>query len=350
MKKGSAHKYWWLLLLIIFNFLYYYLIQYLTSQKSELSQIEIKWEGVGFLFLISLISIWCARFIRLRVNKSEKKNILIKYLKILLYSFLLFIIITACSQVLLEYTLGQNRNLGYILGNLIIYVFLHIIVGNTYIGIEYFKESSSLRQDLHVIEKSKYQTELKILQQQMSPHFLFNNLNSLASLIAQDENKAINYTHALSSIFRHVSQNAKKDIITLNEELDFLSNYMELINFRFGLAYIVNMQLNEINTEKILAIPLALQVIIENVIKHNSGSRKNPLKIDVFTDEDYLIIKNEIRLKTISKNQKSGVGLENLNARYQLVTGSPIIYTSSSDYFTIKLPLIKKIEDDSSNN
>lgn len=350
MKQAMIRKYWWVPLLAIFDLIYYYFIQHLTGPKPGGLLIRIHWEGVFFLFLVSLFSLGCIRWVKGRIARTSTRSIPLKYLQILFYSLALFILLTGSIQFFVEAAAGQQRSLEYILGNLIVYIFLHIIIGNTYIAIEFFRESMSLQQDLILTEKAKTESELKILQQQMNPHFLFNNLNTLVSLIQQDKNKAIGFARDLSTIFRYISQNAKKDLITLREEIDFLVSYVDLLHFRFGTAYSLDLQLEAIDTGRVLVVPLALQVVIENVVKHNSGSRSNPLRIEIVATEHFISIKNEVRPKAVPESVESGIGLKNLQERFGLTTGKHITYGVVDGYFVVQLPVIKSIGDEGLNH
>jgi sensor histidine kinase YesM len=347
MIKEIFRKSWWIVAVWIFIFCYYYLIQVISSPEGLSRDKPIQWEGIFFIFLVSLFSIGCVHLVKKRLDRKPTQNILSKYLKLLLYSFLLFIFITAAIQVSFEYAIGQRRSLSYIIGNGIIYVFLHIIIGNAYIAFAYFRESASLRQYLLLTEKAQMESELKVLQQQMNPHFLFNNLNTLTSLIDQNPEKAIAFTKDLSEVMRYVSQNSQKDFISLQEEIDFLTTYMELMHSRLGKAYMLVIEIGKLNPHNALIIPMTLQLLIENVIKHNSGSRSEPLQIELSADEESLYVKNEIRKKRIAPHQESGLGLKNLQERYLLTTGKNISPGEKNGYFEVKIPIIKKIKDES---
>lgn len=347
MVKSILKKSWWLLLLLVFDFTYYYFIKHITTPKTNSFWIPVRWDGFLFVFLISLLSLACVRWVKSRLDQFKTISIPVKYLQMLIYSFLLFISITAGFQLLIEYLMGQQRSLEYVISNGLVFTFLHAIVGNAYVAIEFFRESSALRENLLRTEKAKTESELKVLQQQMDPHFLFNNLNTLTSLIPQAPEKAVDFTQTLSQLFRYISSSGKKDIISLQEELRFLDHYMELLKIRFGTAYRIVNQLGALPTDRILVVPLVLQVALENVIKHNSGSRSRPLEIIISHQGRFLFIQNEIRKKPGADADKSGIGLINLQERYQLITGHTIQYGASNGCFSVQLPLIKSIDDES---
>lgn len=350
MNAAINKKIWWLPLLLAFDIIYYLFIQFLTSSSLEMFRARLNGMGVIVLFIISLISLACVRWVKARMEKKQFRSVAVKYLQILVYSFLLFILLTAGLQFGIEYAAGQRRSLSYVIGNGLTYVFLHLVVGNAFIALSYFRESSRLREDLILSEKTKTETELRVLQQQMSPHFLFNNLNTLASLIPQDAEKAGRFTRRLSAIFRYFSQNAQKDLVVLSEELNFLDDYMQLMKDRFGKAYLLDTHLEGIHPQDYWIIPVSLQLLIENVIKHNSGDRENPLRADLFVEGDYLCMKNELRPKAQAGQVVSRQGLRNLQERYHLLTGQDIFFGRENDFFLVKLPLIKRIDDENINH
>ena len=181
--------------------------------------------------------------------------------------------------------------------------------------------------------------ELKTLQQNIEPHFLFNNLNVLSSLIEKNPKMPMNFSikwHSFTATFCKPRCGSCFD----QRELDFTQNYLYLLKKRFGAAYNFDWQIpnSEINGQMI--VPTALQSLLENVVKHNAGSRKKPLQICVKLDEQNLIVENEIRPKS-QTTLPSGTGLQNLQARYVLLTENPFEILKSEDIFTVKIPLLK---------
>ena len=349
MLKSIINKYWWILLLFSFDFAYFYFIKHITTPKTDGLWVAINLDGLLFVFLVSLLSLGCVLWVKGRMDKFVTLSIPIKYLQILFFSFVLFLLLTTGFQVSVEYAAGNRRNLEYVISNGLTFTFLHLIVSNAYVAIAFFRESNALKQDLLRAEKAKVESELRVLQQQMDPHFLFNNLNTLASLIPQDSDKAVAFTQGLSQIFRYVSQNGKRDVATLSEELSFIDQYMGLLNFRFGTAYQLCKQLDNLPVDQVLIVPLSLQLLIENVVKHNSGSRSNPLILSITVEDHHIVISNEIRKKALSEEMDSGIGLENLQERYQLRFGQNVDYETKDGYFIVRLPIIKSVEDDSTD-
>lgn len=347
--KTGKRNYIWLLLLLLFDLVFYLFIQLATSPTDAQGNrdIAIHWEAIAFGFFTSLVSLYTVHLVK-GMLKASQGSILARYIRILVFSLFFYVLIVAAFMFGTEYLMGSQRNLGYILGNAIVLIFHHFIVGNAFIAYLYLKESNTLKEELIVTEKMKAELELKALQQQMSPHFLFNNLNTLTSLINPAEEDALTFTKSLASIYRYFTKNAGEDLVSLREELSFIEDYFELMTHRFGSAYRLEIETGTINPTKILLLPMSLQLVVENAIKHNSGDRQNPLLIHMQVTETQVIVKNEIRAKPQpSIETESGTGLKNLDERCRLVIGHGLRHFTKSDHFVVELPLIKQVNDES---
>jgi len=178
----------------------------------------------------------------------------------------------------------------------------------------------------------------KVLQDQVNPHFLFNSLNVLGSLIDLDSEKAKIFTRELSLFFRELLTFKDRDIIPLADEIAFVRRYIYLQQIRFGEALQVYFAANE-KTDG-MVIPLSLQALVENAIKHNEISKLNPLKIVIaITDDHELIVENNLQPKP-QLDETSGTGLNNLANRYNFLTGKEVVITKNGGYFRVILPLI----------
>ena len=190
------------------------------------------------------------------------------------------------------------------------------------------------------------------LKNQLDPHFLFNSLNVLTALIGENPVQAEKFTTKLSKVYRYVLQQKDKDLIPLEEELRFAKSYMELLNMRFegGIIYSIP---ETVSNPELKIVPLSLQLLLENAVKHNVITSDNPLKIKIYEDNGFLSVENNINLKgTIGKSTK--VGLKNINQRYSLITNEKVEITNKNQIFKVKLPLltqkIKKMKTDYLND
>lgn len=189
------------------------------------------------------------------------------------------------------------------------------------------------------LQKENLQSQFEMLKNQVNPHFLFNSLNVLISLIKLEPDTAELFTEQLSKVYRYVLENKEKDLVSLKVETNFLKAYVYLLEIRFRDKLKINIDLPE---EKLgLQLPpIALQLLIENAIKHNTFSKKNNLIIDIFIDDDnYLHVINNLQIRE-NRIESTGVGLKNIETRYSYLTDKKISYGIKDDKFEAIIPLL----------
>ena len=178
------------------------------------------------------------------------------------------------------------------------------------------------------------------LKNQLDPHFLFNSLNVLTSLIEENPDNAQRFTTSLSKVYRYVLEQKNKDIITVDEELDFARTYMSLLKMRFEDSIIFEIPEKASNPES-KVVPLSLQLLLENAVKHNMVTSSKPLHIKIYEDGDNLIVENTLQPKQIVK-KSSGVGLDNIKQRYQLLTNKKVQINQGANHFAVAIPMLTK--------
>lgn len=178
------------------------------------------------------------------------------------------------------------------------------------------------------------------LKSQLDPHFLFNSLNVLVSLIEEDTDKAQKFTTSLSKVYRYVLEQKDKDLVSLEEELAFAKTYMLLLKMRFENAIDCTIPVKAHNPEAKI-VPLSLQILLENCIKHNVVSEQQPLQINIIESENNLIVTNNFQQKK-TLNKSSGIGLRNITERYQILSTRTISINQSKNEFKVELPLLTK--------
>lgn len=178
------------------------------------------------------------------------------------------------------------------------------------------------------------------LKNQIDPHFLFNSLNVLSSLIEENPENAQKFTTSLSKIYRYVLEQKDKELVTVAEELAFAKTYMNLLKMRFeeSITYEV---LDDFNDEDAKVVPLSLQLLLENTIKHNVVSEKKPLHIKITISNNELIVENNKQKKEVLQDRK-GVGLQNIVNRYAILTKRNVLVEDTPQFFRIKLPILTK--------
>ena len=201
------------------------------------------------------------------------------------------------------------------------------------------------RQQLVIIENQQLQAEsirnqYEALKNQLNPHMLFNSLNTLRSLVRENQDRAQEYIQELSHVLRYTLQSNESQCVTLREEMDFVSAYIFLMKMRYEDNLIFDIQINN-TLENYFLPPMAIQVLIENAVKHNEISNRRPLTICIATDNDYGIsVTNPIQPK-LTATSGTGVGLANLAKRYKLLFRQDILI-SEEQCFTVRIPLIRE--------
>ena len=190
------------------------------------------------------------------------------------------------------------------------------------------------------LKREALQSQFESLKNQLSPHFLFNSLTALKTVIDEDPGKAQVYVNSLSKALRYTLKSNEKQMVTLKEEMEFMDSYLFLIKIRFGENLTT---FTEINEDLLLYYlpPLTLQTLIENAIKHNEISKRNPLSIQIkTTDKDSVVIINAIQPK-ITSDEGTGIGLSNLSKQLQLLIQKDILIRNENNKFSVEVPLTK---------
>lgn len=186
------------------------------------------------------------------------------------------------------------------------------------------------------------QTELENLRNQINPHFLFNSLNTLMNLIPKDPDRAMTYLNKLSKFYRY-SVNKKEDTtVDLSVEINNAKIYADLLNERFGNN--ISIAFSESLPEQAKILPMTLQLLIENAVKHNIVSKSKPLEIEIYSDLDgaYIFVKNNLQKKIQAVNS-TGMGLNNIKDRFSYMTDQKVKVNETEDTFEIAIPLIKSM-------
>jgi len=182
--------------------------------------------------------------------------------------------------------------------------------------------------------KYKYQN----LKSQVNPHFLFNSLNTLSEIVYEDSKKADSYIQKLSKIYRYILENEEIDLVSLDKEIEFVKQYFDIQKVRDNDKILLEIDCQDADEFKV--VPVSLQILIENALKHNSRSEKMPLKIRIEKSNDNIVVSNNIQRKNILENS-SKTGLLNLKERVRLILDKDLIYEEDYNQFIVKLPIIK---------
>lgn len=213
------------------------------------------------------------------------------------------------------------------------FLFLFLLAGNAVLFFRNWKKATVQQEEL---KRAHLALQYQSLKDQIRPHFLFNSLSSLVNLINSDTGKATEFVHKLSDVYRYVLAMNDSELVPLDDELKFLEDYMYLQRIRYGNK--LRLTVDTGNGKDRLVIPLSLQMLVENAIKHNEFTDELPLDIQIeYQQEGRLEIRNTLR-KKVGLEESTGTGLENLRRRIAFFTTDPLLVSEDQDAFTVSLP------------
>jgi len=178
------------------------------------------------------------------------------------------------------------------------------------------------------------------LKNQLDPHFLFNSLNVLTALIEEDTDAAQKFTTSLSKVYRYVLEQKNKELVTVQEELDFAKLYVRLLKMRFEDSIVFEIP-EKVKNPEAKVVPLSLQLLLENAVKHNMVTPSSPLMLTILEENSNLVVRNKLQPKQVL-NKSTGVGLINIRQRYGILTDRQVEIEKTNDTFSVKLPLLTK--------
>jgi sensor histidine kinase YesM len=274
-------------------------------------------------------------------NKNWIQKPVKKYVSVIL-AVTAFIIIDVIVINMFWFKLSQGRELldifryGFyirmMLFELIIAMVIYLIILSYHFAKnmnEYYLESQKAKEERN---KFRYAT----LKNQINPHFLFNSLNVLSGMIYKDVEKSDDFISKLAGIYRYVLDVQDEEVVSLEKEIGFIKEYLFLLSSRFNnnLKYEINAKSDQ------YIIPMAVQILVENALKHNKVSDEKPLYISISTNKDYLLVTNSLNRKEESTSSLE-IGLNNINSRYKYVTDKKITISESEHKFSVSIPLLK---------
>ena len=217
-------------------------------------------------------------------------------------------------------------------------LFCTLTVVAIYEGGYFMQELKRSVEEKEMFKRESLHAQLNALKTQVNPHFLFNNLNTLCSLIPENPTHAVDFVQQLSKVYRHILEVKDEKSICLKDELEVLNAYTFLLKTRFDKNLHVDINIpHEKMQQKI--VPLSLQLLMENAIKHNIVSSEKPLHIKIFTQNGSLVVSNNLQIKH-QLNESTGIGLNNIRNRYKLLSSVPVDVSENETNFTVSIPLI----------
>lgn len=234
-----------------------------------------------------------------------------------------------------DYFMANEKPSNYLVG-IVITFFVTLSVH----AISFYKAYNENKVKEQKIIAGTANAKFESLKNQIDPHFLFNSLNVLSSLIEENPENAQRFTTSLSKIYRYVLEQKDKELVSVDEELAFAKTYMNLLKMRFENSLFYDLPVIAINPEA-KVVPLSLQLLLENTVKHNVVSEQRPLHIRIYVEGNYLVIENDYQKKEVLQDRQ-GVGLQNIINRYGIITKRKVLIAQNEKTFTVKIPMLTK--------
>lgn len=264
------------------------------------------------------------------------KRLIIQFLTTILFSAVIIVVTILLTALITHERLSSDFffDRAYFMAKIAFtFIFVGSLVSNAVMFFKNWKEAAVQQEKL---KREQLALQYETLKSQVNPHFLFNNLNSLTSLISTNPEKAIDFVKKLSEVYRYVLDQKDQELTDLESELKFVESYVFLQKIRFGANLNVQIQVTAKNFK---VIPLSVQMLVENAIKHNEISDRNPLQIKIHTTDDhFLIVENQLQKKATS--DRSGTGLQNIRERYEFFTRKRVTIFENLDRFLVSIPLL----------
>ncbi|OUS14559.1 histidine kinase [Nonlabens dokdonensis] len=306
------------------------------------------WETEAEAFLINLLftvvltvgNEWWFDYLSKRIswrNQSVKRliygavgSVIVTMILLAILNFVVSVVIYDSS---IQEFLSDQETEWYVFG-----LIITLIVSSIYHAIYFYKASQAQKVNEQKTIARSATAQFDALKNQLDPHFLFNSLNVLVSLIEENPKAATKFTTSLSKVYRYVLEQRNKELVSVDEELKFARTYVGLLKTRFEDSIEIEIP-DQGSIENAKVVPLSLQLLIENAVKHNIVSSNKPLKLRIYEQNQFLVIENNLQKKQVIK-ESSGVGLQNIESRYRLLTNRQMTINETTDTFKVSVPIL----------
>lgn len=266
---------------------------------------------------------------------SPVKGLFVQFISSIIYTIGSILILMEVYNFLFNIDFGRTNAMIYSVTTvtIIISLFMH--------GRSFLLEWKQTALDAEKLKRESVTARYESLKNQVNPHFLFNSFNALTNLVYENQDLAAKFIKQLSEVYRYVLDTRDRELVTKEEELKFLESYLFLQKIRFGENLQVSIQLDDVKT---WFPPLVLQMLIENAIKHNIIAAEQPLTLQIYAEDNYVVVENKLQKKKIQTGESAGVGLSNIRLRYEFLTDRKVVVEELPDKFIVRLPVIDQVE------
>lgn len=331
------------IILSVCVFLILLVIKLMTGITIQLNEYLLVNFGYTMLYGLTLYFANAYLFIYLdevfKVERFTKRRILLGFLGSFVISVFIIFLLRIVEDVLIEGERFEVFIQNETLANYVVTIIMTFVVTLAFHAFYFYKAYHENKVNQQKIIAGSASAQFESLKNQIDPHFLFNSLNVLSSLIEENPESAQKFTTSLSKVYRYVLEQKDKELVSVTEELNFAKTYMNLLLMRFENS--ITFEIPENTTEDAKVVPLSLQLLLENCIKHNIVSSSKPLHIKISVEDNQLVIENNLQKKEILTDGK-GVGLQNIINRYALLTERKVRIFQDEKSFKVYLPLLTK--------
>lgn len=302
-----------------------YLLDYLTSIIITV----FVWEG----------NLYIDRWMNIQYPWVSKpgKRVMFHFPIIMLYSAItIYLSMMAFDCFVCKFPYEAKKS--FMITAIVVGVLVSIILLSVEISVQFFTHWKNSLIEVEKHKKESFQAQFQNLKNQINPHFLFNNLSVLSSLVYQNQDKAVDFINQLSKVYRYLLDNKDNELVTLDNELTFIKSYTYLLKIRFDENIIFKFNISEDKLGNYIP-PMALQMLVENAIKHNEISSEKPLTVSVTIEHEMLVVSNNLQLRS-SSEPSSKTGLKNIRDRYKHFTERTIEAMEGANSFIVKIPLL----------
>lgn len=301
------------------------------------------WIGVLLVSILRTTLLWLGsmHIINYLVSRYSVFREPVKLLASQVLSLVFFVVLVELIEIftltkLLGVPLSESEKSGII----IVSVLITFTISAVYASVSFFIQWKSNLLRAQALEKANMEARYDTLRNQVNPHFLFNSLSILSSLVHVNADLSERFIEQLSRLYRYILEQKDRNLVPLRTELDFLQSYVFLLKIRFENKFELQIHLEKADTDRYKIVPLTLQLLVENAVKHNQMSAKAPLVVEISIANDYLLVKNRLQLRQ-HRDASTGTGLNSIINRYRLLNELPVQAGEEQGDFVVRVPLLR---------
>ncbi|MGC3946504.1 MAG: histidine kinase [Chryseolinea sp.] len=280
---------------------------------------------------------WLTDYIDVRIPwlKEPIKRLVVSIVTTIVYTVGIVLLLMYIFRLVFDFTFGSALQYTLVYSmviTLIVCLFLH--------GRAFFLNWSKVELDAEKLRNENLTARYEVLKGQLDPHFLFNSLNVLTNLVYQSADQSAAFIRQLSEVYRYVLDIRHKELVSVAEEMKFVESYLYLNKIRFGdkLRFI-----NQLANSEGRVPPLAVQMLVENAIKHNIISEDDPLTISISRLNDFIVVQNNLQRRNPTEQYSTGIGLDNISRRYEILSDKTIVVEETDRSFKVMIPILQLV-------